>query len=450
MTKDIFSDYDSAVDFLFNSRPHGTIKLGLERIKKLLSFLDNPQQTFQSIQTAGTNGKGSVTRTLSTLMNTAGFKTGANYSPHLTRFNERITIDNKEISNNEVVRAVNRIHPAVTKMDNISEEMRPSFFECVTALAFQFFKSKKVDTAAVEVGLGGRLDATTALSPIITVITSIGLDHTKTLGDTIEKIAYEKAGIIKPGTPIISGVQQKEACAVIEAIAKEKEAPFYQLGSDFNYTATGFKPGQNTMDFFDQRNNAVLKDVTVSLNGEHQLANTATALMAYQLFCEITSNPFDEGVIRQALSTVFWPGRFEIISHRDPQLHRPLIVVDGAHNQQGISALVRNWRHYFKTSRPVLLTAMLSGKEYEKMVKELSSISGDVIVTEPKSPRKTDTQLILNAYKKYKNDEELTYYPDHRKACTNALYKADENTPLLITGSLYAIGYLKEIILSMI
>ena len=394
MDKKEFTDYNETLDYFFHSRPHGTIKLGLSRIKKLLDLIGSPQKAYHSLQIAGTNGKGSVTRLLSTIFTELSCKTGANYSPHLVRFNERITYNNKLISDNEIVEIANELLEAVDKMDQISEEMRPSFFECATAMAFKYFEKKGCDIAVVEVGLGGRLDATSSLEPVVTAITTIGLDHVKTLGDTIEKIAFEKAGIIKHGTPVISGSDLPEANKIIKEVAKEKKAPYYQFSKDFHFETVKNKIDSNVFNFYSKAID--IKNIKLKMNGLHQMKNASTAIMTYLLYCEFMGKDYNIKSLRNAIEGANWPGRFEQLSVN------PLIIVDGAHNSEGISALIENWKIYFGDDKPILLTGMLSGKDIKYIIKALSDLSQAVIVTEPNSPRETDTSIIVKEYTKYK------------------------------------------------
>ena len=442
MTKKIFSDYQETLDYFFHSRPHGTIKLGLERIKRLLHLIGNPQTSFDALQIAGTNGKGSVTRFLSTIFTESGFKTGANYSPHLVRFNERITYNNEMISDEDIVIIANEIYEAVDTMDKISEEMKPSFFECATAMAFKYFQKKDCEIAAVEVGLGGRLDATSALNPDVTAITSINFDHVKTLGDTIEKIAFEKAGIIKSNTPMICGTDLPDAVNIIEMVAREKKAPFYRYLEDYHYFSV--KNELNANEFHFQSKKLDINNLKLKMNGIHQMKNASTAIMAYLLYCEVKGLEYSVDVISRSFEKAYWPGRFEKISED------PIIIVDGAHNGEGIDSLIENWKIYFNAQKPILLTGMLSGKDYHTICKVLSDISDSVIITEPNSPRDTDTSLIVQEYLKHKEKQEVFYLPEHKEACLKALELSQhDNLPILITGSLYVIGYLKEIMRSL-
>jgi dihydrofolate synthase/folylpolyglutamate synthase len=436
-----FENIDDTLQYFFKSRPHGTIKLGLQRIKTLLRNAGNPENSFKAIQVAGTNGKGSVTRILSTIFTTLGLRTGANFSPHLVKFNERITFNNEMISDEDIVTVANQLSEAVAVMDAQSEEMKPSFFECTTAMAFKYFENKRVDVAAVEVGLGGRLDATTALTPDVTVITSIGLDHTKTLGDTIPLIAAEKAGIIKEEVPLVCGTTKKDAVEIIAHVANKKNAKMYLMNRDYSFEVLSNQINSNRFTFHSE--NLTLDNIELTMNGIHQFQNASTAIMAYLAYCEKNTIDPDIDALRKGLKKAYWPGRFEVLNETE----KNPVIVDGAHNPEGIKALIKNWNIYFPEKKAVLLTGMLSGKDYAFMTSQLSSISKEVIVTEPNAPRETDTRLIVDAYKKMRDAHDVHYEPEHIKACEKAVELSRiHDAPILITGSLYVIGYLKKII----
>lgn len=432
-----FENAKEVIDFLYNTRPHGQVKLGLERISFLLNELGNPHLKYKTLHVAGTNGKGSVTRILSTILKEHGFKTGANYSPHLIRINERFTINNEEIDDKNIVEIMNIIMPAVEKMDSMSEEMKPSFFEIATAIAFLYFYEQKVDIAVFEVGMGGRFDATNVIKPVVSVISNIAFDHVKTLGDTLGKIAFEKSGIIKNNTPVVTGAENKEAVEVICKEAEKKEAEVFLLHRDFDYENTCFELGKNLFDYKDTNLN--LEKIQLSLNGEHQFKNTSVAIRAYYEFCKREKININERALRKALKEVYWAGRFEVISVN------PLIIVDGAHNEQGSLQLTENWEKYFPGKKAVLITGILSDKDYSSMVRNFAKIAKSVIVTEPVSPRATDISEIYNEFAKYFNEENLFFEKEHYKACKKALEILGENTPVLLSGSLYLIGYLKEV-----
>jgi len=340
-------------------------------------------------------------------------------------------------------------------MDSISEEMEPSFFEIITAMAMVQFRERKVDVAVFEVGMGGRFDATSLVNPDVCTITNVALDHTKALGDTLGKIAFEKSGIIKDGVQVVTGAESEEVLQVIRDESQKHDSKLTVLNEDFGYKNEHLNINKNEFDFWSIGFNAetnVVKDVVLNLNGRHQLKNASVAIETYKKFCEVNSMEFDKYGIYSALKDVIWAGRMEVVNFE------PLVVVDGAHNPQGVDMLVDNWMEYFDDEKVILLTGMLSDKNYAPMIEKLSSIADKIVVTEPNSPRDTDTKLIVDSYILNIGKENVFYEKDHKKACKWAFDLShmvekpggEEKTdrPILITGSLYVIGYLKEIILN--
>jgi len=325
------------------------INLGLDRIEYLLEKLDNPHLKFKSIHVAGTNGKGSVCAMLSSVFVEAGFKTGLYTSPHLFKYNERIRVGELEIGNLEMERPFRKIKPHAKKV-------QATIFEILTAMAFKYFADKKVDIAVVEVGMGGRFDATNVLIPEVSVITNIDYDHTEYLGKTLKKIAFEKSGIIKPGVPVVTGERKKEALSVIRRIAKK------------NRSRCAVAMGE------------VRNEMRSALCGPHQRINAAVAVKTIELLKDFKVT---KGAIRAGLKKVKWPGRFEIISSS----HFPVpVIVDGAHNLAGIRALVVTIREQkIKTPLTVIFGAQKT-KDVDAMIKELKPIAKEIIVTQSSHP----------------------------------------------------------------
>ena len=280
--------YIAAVNWLFETQQRG-VKLGLSNVRRLLSSLGEPQNGLRFIHVAGTNGKGSVCAMIDSVSRSAGMRTGLFTSPHLVRFNERIQIDGIPIDDQALVRGIHHIRSL------INEERHPTFFEITTALAFDYFRAQNVDLVVLETGLGGRLDATNVVTPLVSVLTSIDLDHQKWLGQTLTEIAIEKAGIIKPGVPVVSGPQFPEVRIVLERIANERSAPFSYAESP-------------------------VQDLFIGLAGSHQRINAAIAVQAIRK-AGIT---FNQKALTEGLANVSWPGRFQMINER--------IILDGAHN----------------------------------------------------------------------------------------------------------------------
>ncbi|MBI5469115.1 MAG: bifunctional folylpolyglutamate synthase/dihydrofolate synthase, partial [Deltaproteobacteria bacterium] len=322
------------------------VKPGLGRIKKLLAALGDPHKAYPSIHVAGTNGKGSTSAILHSILSQR-YRTGLYTSPHLRRFNERIRVNGALIKDSEVVRAVVRIEVAAKK----AGIRGLTFFEFTTAMALLHFRDKGVEAAVLETGMGGRWDATNAVEPVVSVITNIGLDHTEFLGPDIKSVAFEKAGIIKKSTPVVTGTDKREALRVLCAAAREKNSPILTLGADFK-TDPAAKKGR-----FDYSGPLwTLKGLSVGLRGAHQRRNAACALAAL----ETVSGRFKvtEKEIRRGVAGVVWPGRVEVLKTR------PLVIVDSAHNPEG-AATLRDALGSFKYSRLILVIGVMADKDID-------------------------------------------------------------------------------------
>jgi len=296
--------YTEAIRWLYGTQVAG-IKLGLENIRRLLDALGNPHQRLACIHVAGTNGKGSVSAMLDSVGRAAGLRTGLYTSPHLVRFNERIQVSGQAITDDEVLAGLNVIRAAIASCG-----CTPTFFEITTALGFLHFVNQQVDLAIMETGLGGRLDATNLITPLVSVITSIDLDHQKILGDSRAKIAREKAGIIKPGVPVVSITQTADVREVIDEVAAS-------LGSPLTYT---MEP---------------IADLEIGLAGSHQRLNAAVARDALA----VAKLGISSDALKTGLKSVFWPGRFQALGDR--------LIIDGAHNLAASQRLVETWRECY-------------------------------------------------------------------------------------------------------
>ncbi|OGC05106.1 hypothetical protein A2276_04095 [candidate division WOR-1 bacterium RIFOXYA12_FULL_43_27] len=323
---------------------HNGIKLGLERIEYLLEKLDNPHLKFKSIHVAGTNGKGSVCAMLSSILKEAGYKVGMYTSPHLLNYNERMKIGGRDIRSRGLEKYFKMVRPHAKKV-------QATEFEILTAMAFKYFADKKVDIAVVEVGMGGRFDATNVLIPEVSVITTIDYDHCEYLGNTLAKIAYEKAGIIKPGVPVVTGESKRTALQVIRRIAKQKETGCWVVGED-----AGIEAG-------------------CPLLGKHQKLNASIAVKVAQFL------GISKSAIRKGIRKTKWLGRFQVISKK------PLVIIDGAHNPAGIRALKVTIKEQGIKTPLNLIFGVQRGKDVDAMVKEISPIAKNVIVTQSSHPR---------------------------------------------------------------
>ncbi len=345
--------YDGCLKEMYALKRFG-IKLGLDLIGSVLAMLGNPHKNYKCIHIAGTNGKGSIASAIATILACSGYKTGLYTSPHLVKFNERIAIDNSHISDENTVSA----YKAVKKACKADRE--PTFFEFATAMALYEFGRQNVDWAVIETGMGGRLDATNIITPVLSVISNISIEHKAYLGDSIAEIAGEKGGIIKEKTPVIVGAKQKSALSVLKKIAGEKEAPFYLYGKDFCIR----KDKTGAFTYFGIDN--VWRDMKTSLIGSYQSDNAAITLGV----CEIL-NKKDGDIsvenIREGLVKNRWQGRLEIVSHF------PTVILDGAHNLAAMKNLARflATSDYTKKKKITLVIGILDDKPYSAMLKAL-------------------------------------------------------------------------------
>ncbi len=414
--------------YLYYSRPHGKVKisLGLERMNRLLDLLGEPQKEFKVVHITGTNGKGSVSRMIYSILRNSGNRVGAFFSPHLYSFRERIEVDGEMIGEEDVVKTFQRIQPALKKMDAMGEDWMPSFFETVTAMAFEYFRNKGVEWAVVEVGLGGRLDATNVVEPEISVITTVDYDHMGILGDSLEKIAFEKAGIIKPGIPVVTGEIKREPLEVIESVSKSKGSSLSILERDFFYCDPKLSLNSNS---FTYRGAHRLEGIKLRLNGRHQIDNASVAIRVF----EVLGN-FQELSIRKALSEIVHPGRFEVVKREGKT-----VVLDGAHNPSGMGKLVISMKDYFPESEIVGVVGILDDKDRENMVEKVHRILGKVYVTKPRGRRSNNFKDICMMFKTRKIPCEIIESP--WKAFEKAL--SDPTDVVLVAGSLYLVGEIR-------
>jgi dihydrofolate synthase/folylpolyglutamate synthase len=415
-------NYNDCLDSMYGLRRFG-IKLGLSTIKNILSALGNPQNNYSCIHVAGTNGKGSVASALAAILQEAGYKTGLFTSPHLVTFNERIQINCRLISNKNVVESFN----AVKNVHRGSRE--PTFFEFSTAMAFHEFSKEKVDWAVIETGMGGRLDATNIIKPAISIVTNISIEHKAYLGNTIEKIAGEKGGIIKRGTPVITGVKQKDAVCVLKNIAAKKRAPFYLLGESFKTRKN--KNGSFTYHGMKK----VWPDMRTGLSGVHQIENAALVLAA----CEILGEKIDLPVerIRSGLFKNRWPGRLEVVSSS------PCVILDGAHNLDAARTLSKFISKEFNGRKITVIAGMLDDKPYPAMLKSILSVCNRAILTKPTIDRALEPETLYEASKGIVKN--IKIIPDVKSAIDYAIKTASNDEVIFITGSLYVVGEAKAI-----
>ena len=394
--------------------------LGLERIKLLCEKLGNPQDQLKFIHVAGTNGKGSVCAMLDETLRQAGYRVGIYTSPYIKEFNERMRVDGKNIENDELAELTTLIQPIADAM-----EEKPTEFELITAIAFEYFHRHRCDVVVLEVGLGGRLDSTNIIKEsLLSIVTGIDFDHTKLLGNSIQKIAAEKAGIIKRGSPCVYGGNSTSAGRIIKMIAQQKGAPFYTVDrQQFNLQSM-------TIDgtVFDFGSHVGFK---LSLLGFHQLTNVQTVLTALDLLIA-NGMEIPEEAIRRGLEQVKWPARFEKLSERDP-----MIIYDGAHNPQGVRALVKSIAAYFPDEKVNILSGVMGDKEYGEMVERLKPVTARAfVVTPPNNPRSLAAGDYADVFSRHGVD--VTAYEQLSDAVREAIEDSRRNgCPLICMGSLY-------------
>jgi len=396
-------------NYLYSLRNRGA-KLGLERMERLVEALGSPQHHFRSIVVGGTSGKGSTVAMTASILQEAGFRVGMFTSPHLSNLTERIMVDGNEIQEKELERIVTDIRKTIEKMKGEP----PTFFETITAAAFLYFKEQKVDFAVLEVGLGGRLDATRVASPVLSIITNISLEHTKILGDTVEKIAMEKAGIIEN---ILITAADDDASAVFEDVCKKKNSKMIRVGEISRKTSA--MKGQEFSAIVEGKE----YHASIPLLGRHQLENAGCAIAAARAL------DIPEDAIRKGLGKVSWPGRLEIV-----QQH-PLVVLDCAKDATAMKRL-RESLDDFEYEKLVLVLGISSDKDIKSMVNSIVPKADKVVITSHKvMERAADPAAIAKHITK-----EHIIIKDVKAATKNAISMAGKNDMVLVTGSVFTVA----------
>lgn len=426
-------NYQQSIDYLEKEVGFASVP-GLSRIEALLEHMGNPQEQLTCIHIAGTNGKGSASALLSSILTVHGYRTGVYTSPHLEKYNERFRINGADITDDEFAAEISLVKSYCDQMKENGEEV-PTLFEIVTAAAFHYFAQKKVDLAIIEVGLGGRYDATNVIRhPLLSLIMSISIDHTAFLGNTIEEIAAEKCGIIKKNSPVVLYSQEKIVYNIAEAAAKAMDAPFYcEMDSKIRVTSQTL---EETV--FSVENHLIsYQDIHLPLIGNYQIQNCITVLNA----CAVLKRfglPLTEKGIREGVCRTKWAGRMEICGKE------PLILLDGAHNADGIKQLAASLPLYAEGRRITLILGVLGDKEYELMTSEIFPLIHQAILTEPASERKLDARLLEKTVLAY--GKPVYVEKEIEKACQKARELTKKEDMILCCGSLYMIGEIRKIL----
>lgn len=426
----MFSTYEEALEWI-HARLRLGIKPGLKRMEWMMAKLANPHRELKSVHIGGTNGKGSTVTFLRSILQAGGHTVGTFTSPYIEQFNERISINGKPITDEEILQIANVIKPLADELDG-TELGGPTEFEVITAMAFYYFaKVHQVDIVIFEVGLGGRFDSTNIILPILSIITNIGLDHVNILGHTYEEIAFEKAGIIKPGTPVFTAVKRSDALGVIEKQAEKMEASLFKINKDFSIENHKSLPKGEQFTLKNQER--TLENLEISLIGEHQTENASLAIMASLYLNERGLFPLNEEDIKTGLTKAYWPGRFEILSEN------PLVVIDGAHNDEGITALVHELNQRYNDRNIHIVFAALKDKSLEKMIGKLDGVADKITFVSFDLPRAAAEETLFEISRsgnKFASD-------DWQRAIREELSNLVDGSILVITGSLYFISEVK-------
>ena len=426
--------YAEALDYIYDLTKYG-IKLGLKNINYLLYLLGDPHEKLKIIHVGGTNGKGSTSSLISSILQSDGYKVGLYTSPHLVDFTERIEINRKPIERKKVSELLERIKPSIEKVANTPSYGHPTFFEVITSLAFLYFFEEQVDFLVLEIGLGGRLDATNVCEPLISVITHIDYDHMDKLGNSLEEIAREKGGIIKPEGVTITSDQYNEAYNEIKKIAEGKNSLIYGIGREINYEIVKSNIKGVIFDLKGIYRN--YKNLHTPLLGRHQAENAATAISAIEAL-KIRGVKISEKAIRAGLEKVKWTGRLEIIQNN------PTLILDGAHNPSGVKIVRQALEEIFSYHRLILVLAIFADKDYKKMIQILAPNADLIITTKAKSPRATPPQIIAKEAAQYIEKNKIIVTEDISQAINSALSNSKEEDLICITGSLYTVGEAKR------
>lgn len=414
---DVDREYSKTIDFLYSFDRFG-ILLGLDNISSLLATIGNPQNNFKSIHVAGSNGKGSTSAFIDAILGLSGYSTALYTSPHLNDFRERIRISGKLISKEELIKATRKIKP-------VYDRKRTTFFEYTTAIAFDRIAAAKPDLAVIEVGLGGRLDATNTITPLVSVITDISREHEDYLGHGIKAVATEKAGIIKSGVPVITGASRHKARDVILAIAHSLNATVFEFGRTFR----GIRKTLDTFDY--ESRDMSIKGLRLAMTGAHQMKNASLAIRTAEELINM-GYVIPEAAIREGISTTQFQGRFELLRES------PDVIIDGAHTPEGMRLLKSSLKKLYPYQQPLLLLGILKDKNVETLVRTIAPIARKAVCVAPHSDRSLDPESLC----KLVRDSGTPAFPmDSIESGFSALLeKAGRNDVIVAAGSLYMIG----------
>ncbi len=412
--------------------------LGLGRVKKLLGALDDPHLAYPTVHVTGTNGKGTVSKMLACILQEAGYRTGLYTSPHLERFNERISINGVDISDQNLDESVGKVRPVVEAL--AKKRQQCTYFEATTAVAFEYFRKAKADIAVIEVGLGGRLDATNLVDPLVSVITNVSLEHTDVLGKTLEAVAREKAGVIKPGKPVVTGAWDRKAVDIIWATARRKKAPFYMMQREVRRRSNAVTLKGQTFSLYTDRDS--YRRLFTPMLGEFQQENAATAVLAAEMLGESGLGVSPEH-IRKGIAVATLPGRMELLASR------PELLLDGAHNPDAAAhaaGALAEMRREAGWERVHLLFGILSDKDLKNVLRPLLEASDTLTFTQPTTERALTVDKARKNVTALATSKGLSFISQPANALHSTMKLAGKKDLVWVTGSMYLVGEVRAIL----
>ena len=427
--------YSQALDYIYSfvdysltrNLRYSPEKFDLKRMRSFLELLDKPQQNYRVVHVAGTKGKGSTAAMIASILSASGYKTGFYTSPHMIDFSERIRIGDDLISHKEITDYVNQLEPEIKKVPELTT------FEIITGMAFKYFSDSKVDFGVIEVGMGGRFDATNVVKPQISVITSISFDHMKVLGKTLKKIAFEKAGIIKENIPVIVSKQKSSPLNEIKRIARERKAKMIYAPDLYRIETRSNSLEEQKFTLMKAKESFV--DISIPLLGDHQIDN---AMTAYACIEELIKQGVKIGsdAVSEGFKNIKWPGRFEIINRK------PLVIIDGAHNLDSFRKLSETIKKYLPEKKIILIFGASEDKAVESMLEIIQPLIKILIITRSEHPRAMELNKVENIAKSL----DLTFVVEGniKNAVGEALVHSDDKTAIIASGSIFIAGAVKE------
>ncbi|RTE08031.1 bifunctional folylpolyglutamate synthase/dihydrofolate synthase [Paenibacillus whitsoniae] len=431
-----FQTAEEAIDWIVGRMEKLGMKPGLQRMELLMEKLGNPERRLKFIHVAGTNGKGSTCAYLASVLQACGYDVGTFTSPYLVRYTNRMQVNGEDIPDDVLLRLVNDLKPVVDEVAE-TELGAPTMFEISTALAILYFgKVAYPDYVVWETGLGGRLDSTNIVNPIATIITNVGHDHMDILGDTLEQVAAEKAGIIKAGVPVITAVEPREIWQVIEAKAKEKKATLYTLGDQFSLSRVESQLDRQSFQFSGPFRH--IPNVTIGMNGEHQLKNAAVALMTLEVLRQYYACIVDDEDLYRGFEATRWPGRLEMVSQE------PRILIDGAHNPEGAATLAAALQNVYSYRKLHMMIGMLATKNHTGYLRHILPLVDTLIFTEANFHKKGDAAMLADLarelLREMNREVDIVIERDWKQALHVLISRTEQDDLAVVSGTLYLIS----------